>query len=612
MDNKKRLKDSDINDMILKYINSDREYAILINGKWGTGKTYYTKNNLIPFLKKSIKNKYDGIIYISLYGIKTLEELEEKIVYAILEEMMSKNNLNKKIIYKLKSILNIGINYFNNSISIIDTIKLFQNISKYIIILDDLERCDIDLTESFGYINNLVEHKNVKMILVSNQDKLLKHSELYYELKEKVIGEMIIYNPSLEDIIISLCKNKKSKSTILFLENYNYIHNIFEELDYHNIRTLKLVFIKFDIIASYIKDEIIHREELYKQFMKDVLIYLIYETIKYKEGLELENWDNIIGNCGRTPFDLYEKRIDVLGFRFIDDLLKYSIINSEVIMKAFDRYKEIFKGTIYDRGNTFDIIVNFFGQEDEIIENNLILMEDAIKNNIYDCNLYPKILASLIELKKIGFDENVIYNIINMMEKNIVNMKIPTNINFIPTYFGINKVNIEYENILAKWKEINHQCIIEKHKKEINELLMDNEWGIKLIEYCKKNKYVFQSNRNFFANIDLSNIIKILEKANSSQINYFKQAINEVYDIETFPMNGKKDVIDYYENDLEYVKELIKMLNVLMDKKLGKMKMYEIKSLIELLYKWADRLSGKVTLENMKDNLIPLLEVPLY
>ena len=51
-------------------------YAMLINGKWGSGKTYFVEHVLIPHLRGRRDPKLD-VNYISLYGIKTTEEISE-------------------------------------------------------------------------------------------------------------------------------------------------------------------------------------------------------------------------------------------------------------------------------------------------------------------------------------------------------------------------------------------------------------------------------------------------------------------------------------------------------------------------------------------------------
>ena len=70
----------DLIESILDYVRSDyTDYAIMINGEWGSGKTYFWNNQV----KKKIESlKLNGkkftTIYMSLYGISNLEEISKK------------------------------------------------------------------------------------------------------------------------------------------------------------------------------------------------------------------------------------------------------------------------------------------------------------------------------------------------------------------------------------------------------------------------------------------------------------------------------------------------------------------------------------------------------
>ena len=71
----------DLVESILDYIRADyTDYAIMINGEWGSGKTHFWNNK--------IRNKIDSLsfngkkyttIYMSLYGISNLEDISKKI-----------------------------------------------------------------------------------------------------------------------------------------------------------------------------------------------------------------------------------------------------------------------------------------------------------------------------------------------------------------------------------------------------------------------------------------------------------------------------------------------------------------------------------------------------
>ena len=62
--------------IFLKYycdLPSPPEYAVLIKGKWGTGKTWFIKNLINDLNASNIKS-----LHISLYGMTTFDEIENE------------------------------------------------------------------------------------------------------------------------------------------------------------------------------------------------------------------------------------------------------------------------------------------------------------------------------------------------------------------------------------------------------------------------------------------------------------------------------------------------------------------------------------------------------
>ena len=68
-------------DAICDYVRKPyTDYAIMLNGKWGSGKTYFWNNNLRDKIEKiSNGEKKYKTIYISLYGVNSLEEISKKL-----------------------------------------------------------------------------------------------------------------------------------------------------------------------------------------------------------------------------------------------------------------------------------------------------------------------------------------------------------------------------------------------------------------------------------------------------------------------------------------------------------------------------------------------------
>ena len=71
----------DLIESILNYVRSNNtDYAIMINGEWGSGKTYFWNNQIKKKINTlRLNGKRYRTIYMSLYGISNLEDISKKI-----------------------------------------------------------------------------------------------------------------------------------------------------------------------------------------------------------------------------------------------------------------------------------------------------------------------------------------------------------------------------------------------------------------------------------------------------------------------------------------------------------------------------------------------------
>lgn len=184
----KYLNEDAITAEIMSYVkNRIYNYAVLIDGDWGTGKTYFIQKSIIPTLEGSGYMP----IYISLYGVNSTDTVSQKIALSILTNKLpsDKRTVAKQCLPAIGSfVLPIGQTLLNaTGISILepffkspvedipwDTIfKKFNDSRKRIFIFDDLERCSLPINEILGYINSLVEHESEKVLIVANQQAML-------------------------------------------------------------------------------------------------------------------------------------------------------------------------------------------------------------------------------------------------------------------------------------------------------------------------------------------------------------------------------------------------------------------------------------------------------
>ena len=284
----------DLVESILDYIRSDyTDYAIMLNGEWGSGKTYFWNNKIKPKIESmQLNGKRYTAIYMSLYGISNLEEISKKI-FIETTQLMDKNLKKfmdasgvKNIPEYAKTGLDMA-NFFGvtQNGDRIDYGQFFSTDDK-VLCFDDLERANVDVIDILGYINNFVEHDHIKTIIICNEKELstkLKNSNLemktfiatylldkenklniktdkpmverirdtieyvfdkandYERIKEKLIGETFEYSPEFNYIINGLLmRYENCPDLIRFLrENTNLIISTFNKSGTRNLRILK-------------------------------------------------------------------------------------------------------------------------------------------------------------------------------------------------------------------------------------------------------------------------------------------------------------------------------------------------------------------------------------
>lgn len=593
--------DEEICELILRYIRKENtEYAILIDGKWGVGKTFFIKNSLKVKLQKEIKKtcRYKGIIYMSLYGIKDITQLENKIIYSIMENGILSNNERKTS----KMLINGAKTYINSlekKDSIMDLIKMFQEISKYIIIFDDLERCMISITELLGYINELIEHKNVKTILIANEDKMAEvessyQNKEYYEIKEKLIGEVIYYNPNIEIILDYICDEEKEQLISRIIKDNKYkIIEIMQKFNYKNIRTLKICISKFKTIIEKIEEVKStyknYDEDVYNKLLDNILIYLLHVTIMYKENIKLYDWSTLLGSFGLINLTIRDDKIEILGFKFVDKLVQYSIIDLEDIEKVLDIYNKKDQNDIYGKGSPYEVVTNFFGKKDNEVEEALKEMKNEIKDDMYMIDLYSKILCYLLEIRYAKYDEIIIKDIINLMEYNIKNNKNNCITEFIPCTLGYNTEKPGYYDTLKEWEIYDRERVIKNRKEKSKEILNQTNWGRKFKEYCENDKNEFERNKSFFSSIDDKELLNNIKYSDSQNILEFIRGINIVHNFKYIPKE-QKELKNYYKGDIDSILRIKKEIEKIKDINMEKGKKYLINELLEILENWINDL----------------------
>jgi len=192
------------------------QYAVMINGAWGVGKTHYLLNSLIP------DHEDCTFHYLSLYGLKSAREVRDQIGQK----------------------LNTGSS---------------SSTSRQVICLDDLERWHGDLDHCLSYVNQLVEHQNCKCILIGNLEELTAENVISFSrAQEKTVRHIYQFNPPMEEVLyiaMNLVEYRSLASRqfirALIKVNAETLHHFLNTVSLSNIRIVTEALQLYDIIYRH-------------------------------------------------------------------------------------------------------------------------------------------------------------------------------------------------------------------------------------------------------------------------------------------------------------------------------------------------------------------------
>jgi len=286
-----------LDEIVDEYLRRETDFALMITGKWGVGKTYYYNTVLEPKISKTptyVNNsKTYKPVFISLFGIKSIEDIQTEIFLALVPLLKNKvikltGNIGHALIKGIMRLHQLG--EMDDYISEIKKSKKdWINFSELVLCFDDLERLskEFNLEELIGYINSLVEKENVKILIIANEDKI--EDPKFFTLKEKVIGNSIEFNMDINNSYDSLIgtKFKGSPTYYKFLKEKKTVVLDFFRMGTTNLRILNFCLTYFQTIFSEIstlpnKEKAL--KEMQNEILENLLKFTISISIEYREG----------------------------------------------------------------------------------------------------------------------------------------------------------------------------------------------------------------------------------------------------------------------------------------------------------------------------------------
>lgn len=355
---------ADKNEQVKEFLNyyvdqkNAPQYAVMINGVWGSGKTWFVNQFIEELLKKDRK-----CLYVSLYGLSDVGQIDSQF-YRLLHPVLSSKGaaIAGKIAKAVaRGTLKLDFGHHDEAdvsagipdVNFQDLLKKGENC---ILIFDDLERCHIPIGEVLGYINYFVEHDGAKVILVGNEREIDEETEPdYVRIREKLIGRTLSiegdFGSAIKSFLLEIESMPIRQHIAKHLDN---IHLIFEMAEYRNLRHLRQALLDFARVFSLLEEDVQKNAELAIDFLTTLLIY----TFEARAG-ELER--AVLETLSVDPFVRYFRQsqqadnpMTVLENKYENYLPKQDIISgrmwAEIIFSGVvdkDGFRQAIRNSAY-------------------------------------------------------------------------------------------------------------------------------------------------------------------------------------------------------------------------------------------------------------------------
>ncbi|CNI36133.1 KAP family P-loop domain [Yersinia rohdei] len=325
-------KNDNIKEYLHYYLNlaHSPNFAVLINGPWGIGKTYLIKKYINQVFGEAKKR----CIYISLSGLTSSSDIDREILaelYPILKGRASKFSALFLSVLAVLMRWSVKVNY--------DYFRKEDKNSVYI--FDDLERCGFSIVDALSYINEYVEHSGCKVIIISNESDIDCDSK-YKISKEKVIGQTLTFSPTFNDAFAFFITELRDSDLISDLKlNVELINDLYLQSKIHNLRSLRGAFLTLERIYGIIPEQY----KTNSKAMTAIICISIVISLEVRHG-KLDA--SILESRNDSGLGMEEDNMSELKIKYTVFDISNSIIKGHVLADIFIR------GVV----NTADIIIS--------------------------------------------------------------------------------------------------------------------------------------------------------------------------------------------------------------------------------------------------------------
>lgn len=610
----------EIDKIIKDYVTAkDTDYAIMIDGEWGSGKTWYWNNVLTgivtdidcPESTAEDPKKYKTAT-ISLFGISSSAELRTRIF--VETTTLFENKYVRTGAKLIGLVANKVGNFFNiGDVKSEDIGKVFNDISinldDYVLCFDDLERVNEDvLIELLGYINNLIETDHVKVVFIANDKEI--NSADYKRYREKLIRFTNSIHPQINDLVNAFAKERVGAYREYLEKQSSNIGSIYNNVECKNLRTLKFnldVFErKFDYVRTTVEVENIEPIENY-MLLLSMMYSIEYRKDNDKEKLKsllkidrswvyeidtIEQLNNYIDSGEdeheESPELAYLKQVKKGYFSntfvwgcspALVDYIIYGYCDENRIREDIKRIEEEWnKDKITESKQLFAKLTDFWNTDDDELRASVSRALELVENRALFITDYPPFFLAIQRLVKFEFIslDIPIEEIFNLFAEAIKTCPFGTYINDLDGIYSSfqNAKTDEFESLINMMKDRNFKLYIDNNKQEFLEIIKDQN-SIKPIRNFKGRSV------NLFEGISPNEFIDLFLNAKNCRKGEFYQFFTERYEFKECLIADKDFVAGLIPLLDEQIQKLPKSGTYVYCKKLyellcGKMSTYKI------------------------------------
>ena len=577
-------------------------YAVMIDGDWGCGKTYFVKNGLFKAIDghEAGTEQHRTPKYISLYGIKTVSEIQDAIVFALAEEITDqkdvpekkdgKTGAGRKFLFSTWRIAKAIRDIKAPDTNLYELFGNWLNLDEFVFIFDDIERCDCPLNEVFGFINGLVEHEGVKVILVANEKEIqIKESvdskELQYlvalnetieypkvkdfwgdkvknapltveeldrrrkvlfpsnlvdeefkKIREKLIGVTLHYQPEVKKICTEMiCKSSFAdgmKETLLrYMDSfYTTMHNA----NHFNLRTFQFFLSKLKSIVDSLNVVAIPTEHS-KTIEQKLILDCFSCAVDFKANTQPPE-DRI----ERITFDLLREKRS----KAVEMYVETGELKLDSLQKEIERYINENLIDLIPADDPYKLLQQeYYLHPQKWCEEKAGEILKKLENNDYPTIAYGEVIRPLLILEDMGFDHSYLNSVKEQMIANIgvtAQPKAPNNQLYFfednPDIFARAKQVLgEIEDAIAK--QNNTEKVL-----SLDEILKREDWVDCLTPFVERHNLKDDPNGNVFASVDSKIWIGLLKNASPEIITKFRHWLHWVYPTNLIRQNRQRDI----------------------------------------------------------------------